>query len=319
LLDQRERYSLSLSAEVFPLSFGRGIPSTKGRGTFGEPFDWHLKRGIKEYIFPFWIGLMDGDGSIQVNHWQLKILQYRVVIKLKNYSENEHMLRLIKKHFGGSVTQDKDFVKWAENTRSKVYNLLQLMQQANAPLSTRLCCQLDFALVCMKKNDVTWYLENRDSKYNLKKHYLDICKDRITKHISTNKAFYQAWLSGFVEAEASFSITNIKRRIKNKSVISSKDANNIANSQLLETTKIKYEILYRFSVAQKDDLYLLQSILDYFDCSTKQIYFRKDQCYEIQISRAKILNLIYNHFCQWPLLGYKKIQYNKFFEKWFSR
>ena len=28
----------------------------------------------------FWVGLMDGDGSIQVNHWRKLSLQYRLVI-----------------------------------------------------------------------------------------------------------------------------------------------------------------------------------------------------------------------------------------------
>ena len=37
-----------------------------------------------EYIKMFWVGLMDGDGSIQVNHWREKSLQYRLVIKLSN-------------------------------------------------------------------------------------------------------------------------------------------------------------------------------------------------------------------------------------------
>jgi hypothetical protein len=27
----------------------------------------------------FWVGLMDGDGSIQVNHWRNQSLQYRLV------------------------------------------------------------------------------------------------------------------------------------------------------------------------------------------------------------------------------------------------
>src|SRR6266498_5414355 len=35
------------------------------------------------YIQQFWVGLMDGDGSIQVNHWRKKDLQYRLVIKLQ--------------------------------------------------------------------------------------------------------------------------------------------------------------------------------------------------------------------------------------------
>jgi len=32
-----------------------------------------------EYIKMFWVGLMDGDGSIQVNHWRNQSLQYRLV------------------------------------------------------------------------------------------------------------------------------------------------------------------------------------------------------------------------------------------------
>jgi hypothetical protein len=38
----------------------------------------------RDYIKKFWVGLMDGDGSIQVNHWRSRYLQYRLVIKLKN-------------------------------------------------------------------------------------------------------------------------------------------------------------------------------------------------------------------------------------------
>jgi len=44
------------------------------------------------YIPKFWVGLMDGDGSIQVNHWRKKDLQYRLVIKLRHCSENVEML-----------------------------------------------------------------------------------------------------------------------------------------------------------------------------------------------------------------------------------
>lgn len=30
----------------------------------------------KSYLKKFWVGLMDGDGSIQVNHWRKQNLQY---------------------------------------------------------------------------------------------------------------------------------------------------------------------------------------------------------------------------------------------------
>ena len=56
-----------------------------------------------EYIKMFWIGLMDGDGSIQVNHWRRQSLQYRLVIKLSNIISNYNMLMIIAKVIGGTV------------------------------------------------------------------------------------------------------------------------------------------------------------------------------------------------------------------------
>ena len=63
----------------------------------------HLCKYDKEYIKKFWVGLMDGDGSIQVNHWRYKNLQYRLVIKLSNIKSNFDMLTEISKVVGGNV------------------------------------------------------------------------------------------------------------------------------------------------------------------------------------------------------------------------
>src|ERR1700743_1677379 len=56
-----------------------------------------------KYIKMFWVGLMDGDGSIQVNHWRKKYLQYRLVIKLSTNKLNYNMLIKIAKVIGGIV------------------------------------------------------------------------------------------------------------------------------------------------------------------------------------------------------------------------
>ena len=32
----------------------------------------------------FWVGLMDGNGNLQINHLHRKSLQYRLIIKLNN-------------------------------------------------------------------------------------------------------------------------------------------------------------------------------------------------------------------------------------------
>jgi hypothetical protein len=46
---------------------------------------------------------MDGDGSIQVNHWREKFLQYRLIIKLPYLDSNYNMLIEIAKVIGGTV------------------------------------------------------------------------------------------------------------------------------------------------------------------------------------------------------------------------
>ena len=50
---------------------------------------------------------MDGDGSIQVNHWRKKNLQFRLIIKLKYDYLNSEMLNIFKRLIGGRVTYNK--------------------------------------------------------------------------------------------------------------------------------------------------------------------------------------------------------------------
>jgi len=61
------------------------------------------KISYDEYIKMFWVGLMDGDGNIQVNHWRNNSLQFRIIIKLSNIKSNYNMLIEIAKVIGGSV------------------------------------------------------------------------------------------------------------------------------------------------------------------------------------------------------------------------
>ena len=78
------------------------------------------------FILKFWVGLMDGDGSIQVNHWRRKSLQYRLVIKLKYCLENILMLNLIASNIGGSVktVENNKFVIWVVNDTKKIKHII---------------------------------------------------------------------------------------------------------------------------------------------------------------------------------------------------
>lgn len=53
-----------------------------------------LKKNFNWFI----VGLLDGDGSIQVNNWKKKYLQNRIMIKLKKTPSNIKMLTEIKNY-----------------------------------------------------------------------------------------------------------------------------------------------------------------------------------------------------------------------------
>lgn len=168
---------------------------------------------------------MDGNGSIQVNHWKFKNLQYRLVIKLKYCSENLIMLNLIANEIGGNVKiiENNKFVIWVVNNRKKIFNIIKIFN-IYPPLTSRLRAQLKFMLQCFNINNIEWYLNERDNKYNNTN--LDV--------VNIDYNYFCEWLSGFIEAEGCFSIRNI--------------SNN-----------------HSFSIGQNNDKYILNMIKTYFD------------------------------------------------------
>lgn len=265
------------------------------------------------YLLSFWLGLMDGDGSIQVNHWRKRVLQYRIVIKLRNFPENIEMLEKIKKLLGGTVQVEKEFVLWVENSKKKVLQLLQILHDPYTPLTTRLRCQVIFALLCYHKNDVSWYLANRNLKYldrlevvkmqtqrciqllsqkqnaspkdwhllQIDNYFTKSRQSEINLGVELKSIRLGAWISGFIEAEGCFSVRKCGIHI--------------------------------FSISQKDDLYLLEMFQRYFQWTSK-IQKRENNLFEIAVSKRATLDRIIHHLDQYPLLGYKGVQFSKFLE-----
>ena len=147
----------------------------------------------EEYIKKFFVGLMDGDGSIQVNHWRKKNLQYRLIIKLKYCQENLDMLNLIKNTIGGKIRIKKDLI-WVVDSKKKIIEILLIFKQYS-PLTSRLILQLEFINKCILNNNLDYYLKTRNFKY----------KDRQNNY-PISISYFNEWLSGFIEAEGCFSI-----------------------------------------------------------------------------------------------------------------
>ena len=236
--------------------------------------------GYSEYIKMFWVGLMDGDGSIQVNHWKMNNLQYRLIIKLSNLQSNYFMLIEIAKIIGGSVklVNNKKEVIWVVDKKDTIFNIIDIFS-IYPPLTSRLICQLNFLKFCLKDNSVNKYLINRNLKYG---NQLNIIRELNTNY--KLPSYFSAWLSGFIEAEGCFSV----RINKNNS----------------------------FSIGQNNDYYLLQAIKEFFDLSTT-IRNPKNNFYLLETYKKKTLVTIINHCIKFPLLGNKSQSLNKFIKTLF--
>ncbi len=243
-----------------------------------------------EYIKQFFIGLLEGNGSIQINHWHKTNFQYRFVIKLSNLDSNILMLKLISKVIGGKITIDKhrNFVLWTVNNKKDILNIINIIDKY--PLLTlRKQYQFAFLKLCYftKYNiNINYYLIHRNDKYNLNfyKNYKDL--QYIFKSIdNNNKPFYfEGWLSGFTEAEGYFNIRSNKK-------------------------------IYSYSISQLDNQNLLNLIANYFKVNNKSRLIKNTNIYILEIYKKEILvNNIINHFNNYPLLGNKYDSFNKFKE-----
>jgi hypothetical protein len=235
---------------------------------------WNLLIAKNEYIKIFWVGLMDGDGSIQVNHWRSKILQYRMVIKLNNdiNGANKLMLELISSVIGGKVRKDKGekFVLWVINNKAHIEKILHIFYRY-PPLTIRLRAQVAFMLECLGHGDIQTYLSTRGNKY-----------DKFKPYSFTSMPFYfPIWLSGFIEAEGCFSTRS-----------------NGSSS---------------FGIGQNNDLYLLELIRDFFFISSKVRLVKKGYpFYMLETFNKESIHNIIKHLQYFPLLGEKSLSFRFF-------
>jgi hypothetical protein len=235
------------------------------------------KYNYNEYVKIFWVGLMDGDGSIQVNHWRQQSLQYRLVIKLSNIPSNYNMLIEIAKVVGGTVriTGKGAEVIWVVNKKQEIEEIIKIYD-IYPPLTSKKICQLAFLKTCLTETSVKTYLINRNFKYNQQ---LPIIKSNANFNIPS---YFKGWLSGFIEAEGCFSI----RKSNNHS----------------------------FSIGQNDDLYLIEAIQQYFEVTNK-VRNPKGKFYFLEVYKKEVLLKIINHCTNYPLLGEKLEDLKKLSQK----
>lgn len=238
-------------------------------------------QSLKEHeIGPFTIGLIDGDGSLQVNHWRKKNLQFRLVVKLNDMPLNYEMLCILSHTYGGYVRRGIDkntqYVQWIINDQKTFHHNIIPLFDKYPPITSRMQLQYHFFKRFLLEPNIELYFIERSKKYDLRTSYATECLEV--------PLYFKEWLAGFIEAEGSFSI----RQKGNNS----------------------------FSIAQNHDYYLIKAIRDYYSVNHLTISSKKGKVsgfpiYEISIASKEGLGKVIDH-CTPLLQGYKYYQLSEF-------
>lgn len=244
----------------------------------------------RQQLDAFVVGLIDGDGSLQVNHWRHKILQFRLVVKLSDKPMNYEMLCAIASTYGGNVRRvvKGGYVIWTVNDKKTFTRTVLPLFDKCPPLTSRMHLQLQFFLLFFKDPNIDLYFKLRNSKY--------IDRDKISPLLFFNNkkqekdsapSYFSDWLGGFIESEGCFS-----------------------NGSSGTST---------FSIAQNHDHYLIEAIRDFYDVNHLKIHKSIGKVsgytlYKIHIGSLIGVSRVVNH-CMPLLQGYKYLQLVEFINK----
>tara|TARA_R110001592_G_scaffold150202_4_gene376012 strand:+ start:15821 stop:16561 length:741 start_codon:yes stop_codon:yes gene_type:complete len=236
-------------------------------------------KNIDKNIFAFFLGLLEGDGSIQVNHWKKKYLQFRVIIKMKYTPKNHEMLSNIRDSLGiFKLHIRNNFVILVEDDKKQLKLLVKLIDSSNS-LSGLLLTKVRIRYSLFKyalENNITYSelsLIQNNSEWLVYKNIKEYSLEELMTY-----THLESWLLGFIEAESCFCIR--------------KNGN------------------HSFSISQKDELIIIELIKNLFKLPNK-IQIKTNNLYLIETYNRKSLKIIID-FCQDKLKGEKRIQFNTF-------
>ena len=248
------------------------------------------EKGEKEftsYIEQFFVGLLEGDGTITVDYLSDRKKRVRIFIALNNLEDNRFMLDLVVRYIGGRVAIERNdrYVTWYATNRTDLAKIFAIL--ARYPLlSTRKQCQLDFAkdfINSTKDISKEEFLKLRDAKYKTQKTMLYLYDKNFGLPL-----YFSGWLSGFIESEGHFKLV--------------KTANNTIKSS-------------QFIIGQNNEKHLLKAILTYFNLDSNKISTTLNKegviYYKIHLGGKDSRSLLASHFNSYPLLGDKWTKYQK--------
>nr|YP_004927702.1 hypothetical protein TrlaMp57 [Treubia lacunosa]AEH99752.1 hypothetical protein TrlaMp57 [Treubia lacunosa] len=147
----------------------------------------------------FFVGLIDGDGSIQVNHWKETILQFRIIMKLK-YTEGNHlMLKQLSKVLNiGQIYIQKQYVLLQIDHKTEIEVVLGILTDYPL-LTTNAYTRYLFLRFCFSNRIPR-------KEYKFMKHFLEPVSRKLTSSELINLSHFDNWFVGFTTAEGCFCI-----------------------------------------------------------------------------------------------------------------
>ncbi len=233
-----------------------------------------------DHIKKFWVGLLEGDGSVIVRKNRNSQVYGSFEISLKYLKNNIYMLKIISKVIGGRIYYEKKQniiikVKWVAISKKDFNNCCVILSKYPF-LTSRKICQLSHLKKCLINKDWDYHVKNRVFKYQT------VCaKIDYYNNFFILPDYFNSWLSGFIEAEGCF-------RFRNSMPTS-------------------------FYISQNSDYYILNAIKQFFHENHK-IGINKDNKsvkvhYRISLSGKKFIKKLINHLIKFPLFGEKKKQF----------
>lgn len=251
---------------------------------------------LTNYFEQFFVGLLEGNGSITVNYLSDRYKRIRIFIALKNIEKNRFMLDLLAKYIGGRVAIERSnsYVTWYATSKTDLAKVFAVL--ARYPLlTTKKQCQLEFAknYIINSNKDISRveFHNLRDNKYKNQ----EVMLENYDKNFKL-PIYFPAWFSGFAEGEGQFKLV--------------KSANDTIKSS-------------QFVIGQMYEKHILRAILLYFNSEDKKISFKLERSaaeravfyYKIHLSGKYFCSSLVSHFNSYPLLGNKYIKYINWISK----
>lgn len=230
----------------------------------------------------FLLGLIEGDGSIQVNHWKKKYVQYRIIVKLNNNLGNWHMLTILRdsllnvgiQHF--RISEDKKNIKLVCDHKEGCRQFVGWMNKNGNFYLTKVRKRYHFFKYCLDR-DISYaeysFIKQMGEEWHEYKNIIPFTKEELL-----NNADFDDWLGGFFEAESCFS-----NRISGK---------------------------HSVSVSQKNEKEIIDAVKTRFALPNKVIE-KRCGTYIIETYNRKSIDRLLE-FCQNRLVGHKLNQCNIF-------